>query len=61
MPNPRKHPKTGVYRLRLDVPAKLRQAVADVLGRDKPTRELLRSLDTRNPRETRVRMVDALA
>ncbi len=60
MVNPQRHPKTGVYRLRQAVPEALRQPLATLLGRDKPVRELIRSLGTRDPQEAKGLMRDAM-
>jgi hypothetical protein len=61
MLNPQRHLKTGVFRLRKAVPPELRRPVAAILGRNGAVRELLRTLETRDPREAKARMADAVA
>jgi integrase len=50
-----------VYRLRMAVPAALRQPLAAVMGRDKPVTELVRTLGTHDPKEAKERMPEACA
>lgn len=59
---PQRHPKTGVFRLRMAVPEALRLRVGEVLGRPPGTRhrELIRSLETKDAKEAKARMPDAL-
>lgn len=53
MARPQKHPKSGVYRLRKVVPADLRAVVGK--------RELIQSLNTKDPAEARARCPEVLA
>lgn len=58
MTTPTKHPKTGTYRLRLAVPADLRETTARLYGQ---RGELLENLHTKEPAEAKARCGAALA
>lgn len=58
MVRPTKHPKTGVYRIRMGVPEALRPAAKELFGSG---RELIENLRTKDPREARAAAGSAVA
>jgi hypothetical protein len=56
MIRPTKHPKSGVYRVRLAVPAHLRETCGTIYGR---RAELIENLKTKDPAEAKRRAPDA--
>ena len=50
MASPTKHPKTGTYRVRIAIPAHLRETTARLYGR---RAEFIESLGTKDAREAR--------
>ena len=57
MTRPTKHPKTGVYRVRLSIPAPLRPTAKALFGR---SAEFIENLRTKDPAEARQRLPEAL-
>ena len=55
---PRKHPKTGVFEYRQAIPLRLRPFAKG--GREEPRHEFKRSLHTKEPREAKRRLPDAI-
>ena len=58
MTRPTKHPKTGIYRVRLGIPAQLRPTAKDLFGR---SAEFIENLGTKDPTEAKRRLPEALA
>jgi len=58
MIRPTKHPKTGVYRVRLGIPARLRPTAKELFGR---SAEFIQNLGTKDPVEAKERSPEALA
>lgn len=58
MATPTKHPKTGVYRVRLGIPKPLQETAKALFG---ARHELIQSLGTKDPREARVKAPPAIA
>jgi hypothetical protein len=58
MVRPTKHPKTGIYRIRMAVPEALRPAAKELFGSG---RELIENLRTKDPREARAAAASAVA
>ena len=53
MTRPSQHPKTGIYRVRVAIPAPLRDLAKQQLG---VSRELVENLRTKDPAEARKRV-----